>query len=144
MNCCCCFIKQNVTIAAQSDRSMKSKIKSCRSTIILVLDSITSVLNFVNWVKAIFMEKLGFPDIKSVPRRGKKCGVESPPAESFNLFMLLTCTPNGWGKLCGYRKSKDKVGFMNVKEISQTILLQIFQSITFNPLLELIDKYACN
>ena len=104
MNYCCCFIKQNVTIAAQFDRSMKSKIKSCRSTIILVLDSITSVLNFVNWVKAIFMEKLGFPDIKSVPRRGKKYGVESPHAQSFNLFMLLTCTPNGWDKLCGYRK----------------------------------------
>ena len=124
--------------------SITSKIKEfkVRNTLILVLDSITSVLNFLNWIKASFMENLGFPDIKSVPRRGERCGVQSPRAQSFNLFVLLTCTPNGWDKLRGYRKFKDKVGFMKVKEISQPILLQIFQSITFNLLLELIDTCA--
>ena len=90
------------------------------------------------------MEKLGFPDIKSVSQRGEKCGVESPHAQSFNLFVLLTCTSNDWDKLCGYRKFKDKVGFMKVKEMSQTIILQIFQCITFNLLLGLIDTYAYN
>ena len=140
------FSKQNITTAAQSDMSITSKIKEfkVRNTIILVLDSITSVLNFLNWIKASFMENLGFPDIKSVPRRGERCGVQSPRAQSFNLFVLLTCTPNGWDKLRGYRKFKDKVGFMKVKEISQPILLQIFQSITFNLLLELIDTCAYN
>ena len=58
--------------------------------------------------------------------------------------MLLTCTPYGWEKLRGYRKFKDKVGFMKVKEINQTILLQMFQSITLNILLEVIDAYAYN
>ena len=123
--------------------SITSKIKEfkVRNTIILVLDSITSVLNFLNWIKASFIEKLGFRDIKSVPLRGEKCGVEYPRAQSFKLFVLLTCTPNGWDKLCGYQKFKDKVGFMKVKEISQS-KLQIFQSITFNLLLELIDTCA--
>ena len=33
---------------------------------------------------------------------------------------------------------------MKVKEINQTILLQMFQSITLNILLEVIDAYAYN
>ena len=146
MNCCCFFKTEcyNSRSIWQVNQIQNKRIQSCRSAIILVLDSTTSVLNFVNWIKASFMEKLGFPDIKSVPRRGERCGVESPRAQSFNLFVLLTCTPNGWDKLCGYRKFKDKVGFMKVKEISQPILIQIFQSITFNLLLELIDTCAYN
>ena len=51
----------------QVNQIENKRIQSFWSTIILVLDSITSVLNFVNRIKANFMEKLGFPDIKSVP-----------------------------------------------------------------------------
>ena len=138
MNCCCFFKTEcyNSRSIWQVNQIQNKRIQSCRSTIILVLDSTTSVLNFVNWIKASFMEKLGFPDIKSVPRRGKSVG--------WNLHVHKVCTPNGWDKLCGYRKFKDKVGFMKVKEISQPILIQIFQSITFNLLLELIDTCAYN
>ena len=71
----------------QVNQIQNKKIQSCRSTIILVLDSITSVLSFVNWIKASLVEKLDFPDIKSFLRRGEKCGVESPRAQSFNLFV---------------------------------------------------------
>ena len=143
----CCFFKakcQNSLSIWQVNEIQNKRVQSCRSTIILVLDSITSVLYFVNCIKASFMKKLGFPDTKSLPRRGEKCGMKSPHAQSFNLFVLLTCKPNGWDKLYGYRKFKGKAGFMKVKEISQTILLQIFKSVNFNLSLELIDTYCYN
>ena len=76
MNCCCFFKTEcyNSRSIWQVNQIQNKRIQSCRSTIILVLDSTTSVLNFVNWIKASFMEKLGFRDIKSVPRRGKSVG----------------------------------------------------------------------
>ena len=77
--------QQPLNLTGQSNP--KKTIQSCWSTIILVLDSITSVLSFVNWIKASLVEKLDFPDIKSFLRRGEKCGVESPRAQSFNLFV---------------------------------------------------------
>ena len=92
----------------QVNQIENKRIQSFWSTIILVLDSITSVLNFVNRIKANFMEKLGFPDIKSVSRRGEKCGVESPHAQSFNLFVLLTCASNDWASCVGIENSGTK------------------------------------
>ena len=47
---------------------------------ILVLDSLILILNFVNWIKARFIEKLGFPDRKSVPWEREGCWVEFPHA----------------------------------------------------------------
>ena len=58
----------------QVDQIRNKIIQSYQSTMILVLDSLILILNFVNWVTAWFIEKLGFPDIKSVPRKGEGVG----------------------------------------------------------------------
>ena len=104
----------------QVDQIQNKIIQSCQSTMILVLDSLILILNFVNWAKARFIEKLGFPDIKSVPQEGEGCGGGISTCASFNLFVLLTYTLNGQDKLWGHQNLNDKVGCMRV----------IFQSIT--------------
>ena len=82
----------------------------------MVLDSQISILNFVNWNKASFMEKLNFPDIKPVPRgRGRMLGGISTHAKSFNIFVLLTCALDGRNICESIKKLKDKVGFMSGK-----------------------------
>ena len=77
----------------QVDQIQNKIIQSCQSTMILVLDSLILILNFVNWAKARFIEKLGFPDIKSVPREGEGCGVESLHAP---VLTSSCCWPIHW------------------------------------------------
>ena len=127
----------------QVNQIRNKRIRSCRNTIIMVLDSQISILNFVNWDKASFMEKLNFPDIKPVPRgRGRMPGGISIHAKSFNIFVLLTCTLDGRNKLWEYQKTQ---GQSRVYERKKYMLNQIITNISiyYFQSINRVDRYIC-
>ena len=135
-----CFLQSkfhNSCSLWQIDQTRNKIIQSCQSTMILVLDSLILILNFVNWIKARFIEKLGFPDRKSVPWEREGCWVEFPHAR---VLTSSCCWPIHWmvrTNCEGIKIPTTKYNVWGWKKYTKSNYYKYF-----NLLLELIDIYG--